>query len=796
MLLKHHIWILLFATYVAVSLSLQSCADIQVDNKELAINELMAKNQSGLLASDGKLHDWIEIINHADYATNLQGYILQKDSGKVRWVFPDTVLESGQCLLVYATKDSLRDNMSCGFKLASKNETIELVTPHGIVISTMSYDKLKADQSLKLTKKNKLKKTVKPTPGFTNDDEGYEYYIQLLESQRQGALRLWEYLDKNPVFSERNSKPRWFELKNTSDKTINLKEYGLTDDIDSPSRLPLPGDTLGPGGIILVIDKEKLIKGNTVILTKNGKLADALSSNKTYPGVSVGKLNDDYRTYFFSSPTPNAENTTHAYKDVTKKPDFKPLHGAYKKEEMRICIDTHGMTVHYTTDGNRPTKESKIYKDCIVIDSTTTIRAYSEYDSLVPSKEVVSTYILGVEHTLPVVNITIKESDLYDTHHGIYAKGTGASKEFPYLGANFWKGWEKPAHIEFCDGKEGFSYDCGILIFGGYSRANDKKSFRIKFHSCYGKGNLDYDIYNKGDDKEYGSIILRSGSQDDIGVMVRDEFFTSLMSPHCPTLHVQAYRPVVLYMNGKYFGIYYIREKINDEFICNHMNVAPGTSDLLMQQYEPLVGTSKYYRKLVNYAIRKDTRKDDVFKVLKDSIDFMSLIDFKLGEFYASNTDAGNIRYFRSNDPGCDRKWHWIYYDLDASFYCIQPLKFYIRGNTLNSPVSSINAYNVLINRLLRNPEFRALFLERWAYHRKYTFSPENATKVFDDLVNTIKPEMERNCKRWPNMSYKTWEKHVDKFRQQLTDRLPVLHEDLLHELDVTKEEKKKYFGE
>ena len=96
---------------------------------------------------------------------------------------------------------------------------------------------------------------------------------------------------------------------------------------------------------------------------------------------------------------------------------------------------------------------------------------------------------MGREHDIPVVNITVNKNDLYNPSTGIYVEGPGYEEEWPHMGSNYWQPWTKEAHVEFFDnkeGKEGFSVDCGLKIFGGFSRAEAKKSFRLKFRGKYG----------------------------------------------------------------------------------------------------------------------------------------------------------------------------------------------------------------------------------------------------------------------------------------------------------------------
>lgn len=767
-------------TIILVSATFTSCGELTSSNSPFAITELMANNRTGFMAEDGNLYDWIEVTNESDKPANLAGYILAKDSCRKSWNFPDTVVQPGQCVLVFATKTNLPTQLHCDFKLSDEGEELQLRSPSGTLLCKVSYKKLNPDQSLRLKSDSIYSKTYRQTPGHSNDEEGYEAYLKDIETQRNSPLLLWEYLKNGKQINYKGKVRSSVELKNVSSDSVSLSDYELVNKLDDERFIRFPKRKLAPGEIFSIIDSAKVLKGKTLILRRAGKFVDGVNIHKVYPGVSV--LRQQGRLGFLYSllPSIGAENTTEAYDDVTSSPKLLKKPGAYNAKIIYISMAANDADIHYTLDGSEPTLQSPIYKDSILIEQSTTLRAFAQRQGELPSEPIFATYILGVGHSLPVVTITVDPNDLFDPVSGIYAKGFHADSAFPHVGANYWQAWERPAHIEFCDSLDGFSYDCGIKIFGGYSRALDKKSFQIKFRSQYGQDKLKYTLFDDGLPQEFHSIVLRSGSQDIINTMVRDEFFTSLMAASSPSLLVQSYRPVVLYINKEYYGIYFIREKINKYFVGRHLGAEPDSTQLLMQQHLALYGSSRDYIRMVNYAIRNDMRDSACYAQMAKWANFESLIDFKIGEFYSSNTDAGNIRFCRSTDPCCDRRWHWIYYDLDATFMEFKPLDFYIQGTSLEAPISSVSAYNVLICRLLTNSDFRQLFLERWKYHCEHTFESKHALQVFDQLVQTIEPEMERNCARWPaNMSYASWKKHVETFRQQIRTRVPRLQREV-----------------
>lgn len=751
---------------------------------DIVISEIMPANKTGLLASDGEPRDWIEILNNSAAPAPLKGYILAKDSADAFWTFPDTTLQPQARLIVFATKKKLKGCLCCGFKLRREHGAVSLLSPQREEICRVDYDDMNPDQALALGDKGKYKKTYQPSPLHPNDDAGYAAAAALLDSQRTDPLRIWEYLSKDET--------PWVEIKNVSPAPVTLDSYTLA--TNDTLTLPLPADkTLAPGDFLLVKDTRKVLDDEIAILRHGTQFADGVCAHPTYAGVSIGRTAAKPGFFFFGQPTPAAENTTAAYAEIAKAPEFTTAPGPYKEPTLNVTLKGKG-DIHYTLDGSRPTAASPLYSKPIALTATAIVRAVCIKKDKLISPVATATYILGVSHTIPVVSVTLNPDDLFSNATGIYAEGPNAEAEEPHLGANYWQDWEKNAHVELFDGDKGFSYDCGIRIFGSYSRSRPKKSFTIRFRERYGKKNIHYDLFADGHKEKYKSFVLRSGSQDDIGVMARDEFFTALMARQSPSLHVQRYRPVALYLNGEYWGLYYIREKVNDQFVARHLGVKSSSVSLIEGVSLVKSGSIDDYTQVKNYAATHDLRDDKAYDYVASKINIQSLIDYKIAEYYSGNQDVANIRFFRTTDTGADTRWHWIYYDLDWGFYYTTPLHYYISASATRESGLPIEPFNVIIDRILQNPRGRELFLQRWAHHRSVTFSQENALTLFDGIIAAIRPEMERNCKRWPQMSYTSWEKNVAQFREKIKSRPDELHPDVIRELNVTPEEQKKYF--
>lgn len=815
-------------------LAMVSCGNSE-NAEYIVINELMASNRTGLQKDNADPTDWIELKNTSTDSIDLKGFTLvvakeapNKDAtdssdGKKKdndgdennddenkkekkkhkkWSFPSIKIGAGQCLVVFAKKynDSEPGQaLQADLNLPKEGATVQLLAPNDRVISEVNYSGLEPDQALALQADSTYKITYWQSPGYENTRQGYESAIQTIDAQRKSPIRIWELMSRAP-----HSYENWVELKNVSDKPVDLSSYSLSKKMNRQEGWKLPAKTLAPGEIITVDlaggkakpgkslqAPFKIGDNETVVLSRNGEFMDGLCAKLTPYGASIGRQSKAKGFFFFSIPSRDSDNGNTGKRYITEKPEWNQKPGIYKNQKS-LCLKParHGQSIHYTLDGSEPTMNSPLLKDSIVLTKPTVVRSFAEGDSTaMPSNIHTASYLIGVDHDLPVINISLNNNDFYSQSDGIYANGPGYGGDFPYMGANFWKDWTKKAHIELFDGKDGFASDCGLKIFGGYSRALPKKSLRIKFRGEFGDSKVHYDFFDTGQPIDIEDLVLRSGSQDYNRYMIRDEFFTSLAQPGSPSLLIQMYSPVALYINAEYFGLYYLREKINADFVARKLNLPKDSIDI------HLSGPSKYMD-LVNRISSLDMKKKENYEFAKNNIDLQGLIDYKIGNIYSGKWDTGNIRYTRSRHPDSDRKWRFVYYDIDASWSSSNSHGASFALSTSPDVLPEKKArHNVLINRMLTNNEFRQFFLQRLSYHLTNTYATKNTTAHFDKLIARIRPEMKRNCQRWPQMGYDAWEKNISEFRARLINRPQIILNEIRDYLKVTPEENKKYFA-
>ena len=336
------------------------------------------------------------------------------------------------------------------------------------------------------------------------------------------------------------------------------------------------------------------------------------------------------------------------------------------------------------------------------------------------------------------------------------------------------------------DGEAQVSFDAGISVFGQFSRALEQKSVAIRLRDKYGPDEICYPFF-KNNVNVFSSLVLRNSGQDFEIAHIRDAFCSQVIKGSVD-VDFMDYKPVVCYVNGKYHGIYDLREKIDEDYLSNHRGLDPGNVDLIKGNDIINSGSLDEYRKLLNYIRTHDVTKDSVYDYICSQIDIDELISYWMCESFFSNTDTGNIRFYRENKKGA--KWRWVFFDADWSLFP-ETYKQSSVGNYLNPNGHGVsNAFDTTImSNLIKNKKLRKRLIEIHAEHLNSTFSTKRMLKIFDGMVAEIDEEMKYHTKRWTSLSYNGWKSNVAVLRDIIKQKRSLFIDDLIDTLDLTKTE-------
>ena len=754
------------------------------------VNEFMTANSTGILDEDRDRSDWIEIYNSGTESVDLEGYWLSdRADNPFRWRFPAVSIAPGDYLVVFASGKDRRDPegeyLHTNFKLAFNDEWVVFSDPAGRLIDEIGYNDMIADISFGRDRSDPARWLYypAPTPGTENFTQGFPE-LSGIRSPGSSHLHINEVVSRNAgvLRDEDGDSPDWIELYNSGDSPVALLGYGLSDSEGEPFRWVFPDVEIDPGEFLVIFASGKdrqepgqplhtnfslSAGGETLVLTAaDGQTADFLTTGALKTDLSVGRQPDGVGTpVLFVTPTPGAPNSGDAKLGFARPPVASHRSGFYADAiEISLTLspfEPAGAVIRYTLDGKEPDTTSPVYDGPVSIAKTTVMRARVFTEGFLPSPAVNATYLVGDDTELSVLSIMMDPKDLFDHYTGIYALGPRAAENFPYIGANFWQPWEKPMHFQLFepDGTLGFSFDAGIRIGGQYSRAVPQKTFNIFARNEYGSNVMEYPFFPGKDLTTCKAITLRQSGQDWNLSMIRDTFMTSLLSE--TDLDYQAYRPVVLYLNGAYWGIYNIRERINEHYIAYNHDIDPSKVDILQANHTVRAGSADDYIALRNYIERNDMRNPEHYAYVQTKMDVTNYIDYWVAQIYFGNTDSANIRFWREqSDEG---KWRWIVYDVDWGFFTWNHNTLVYVTHPAGTGYAS-RLWTTVMTNLLRNNDFRQEFVERLAYHMNHTFAKERVLARIDERVAEIESEVPRHLARW-NLSMANWQYNVSYLR-------------------------------
>ncbi|KAA3661378.1 MAG: T9SS C-terminal target domain-containing protein [Calditrichaeota bacterium] len=144
----------------------------------IVINEFMAANDSALVDEAGEFDDWLELYNPADSSVNLSGMFLSDNpENHTKWMLPDTSIEAGGFLLIWADEDGSQGPLHANFKISRNGEFLGLYAPTtegNFVIDSLSFGPLWANVSLGRVADggDKWDFFESSTPGFSNATTG------------------------------------------------------------------------------------------------------------------------------------------------------------------------------------------------------------------------------------------------------------------------------------------------------------------------------------------------------------------------------------------------------------------------------------------------------------------------------------------------------------------------------------------------------------------------------------------------------------------------------------------------
>lgn len=424
--------------------------------------------------------------------------------------------------------------------------------------------------------------------------------------------------------------------------------------------------------------------------------------------------------------------------------------------------------ITYTMDGTEPKASSTPYTEPILLSANDThfpngysIRAKAFYDDGTVSDTYVHTYF---------VNTNIK--DRYST---VLLSINGDPKELTELpngilvGENYkerGESSEREVHIEAIapDDTLLFSQFSGVRVFGGTSREHAIKSLKLFARKEYDpeNGSFKFSLFQTpkadGDGivKKYDKLVLRNGGDDFRLSFLRDELLERI-APTAGFAEAEGVIPALAYVNGKYYGFYWLHESYCNKFFQNKNGKTDGKYIVVegSEKYKSVSGdedekkAASEFNKLYSRFAYSDLTDDTNFNALSLVLDVNNYLNYMSYNMYVANYDwpQGNYRAFRyyaaegesyTMDGETDGRWRFLLHDMDCGLGCYQSTADAgaIRNDleqVLGSP--SKDRYAPLLAALLKRDDCKRYFINRMLYYMDGPLSYDNMCKVLDEML-------------------------------------------------------------
>jgi len=486
----------------------------------------------------------------------------------------------------------------------------------------------------------------------------------------------------------------------------------------------------------------------------------------------------------YELPSPGLENSLNAHAGSITDSVLLLIPSGYYTDSVNIgVLNTSNFIIKYTTDGSLPRDTSSIYDSSFYVKSNTVLRFRYFSDSLLPGPVSNYSYFINDSCSLDFFSIITDPHNLWDDADGIYAYGTHFVHSPPYFEANFWQNWERPAHIQhfLASGEQSWQQDAGIKIHGNYTRMIPQKSFGFYAKSDYSVSRFKHTLFtSKPSIKSYKRFLLKNAGNDFYYTHLRDLLIHLRMRNE--SIDVQSGQPSTIYLNGEYWGIYHLREKIDRYYIEDNWGVKPDSVNLLEQNGLIISGERNNFENLMVFIKNNDLSIPYNYQHVKDEIDVESWTNCLISNLYHFNTDWPHHNTKFWNAPGY--KWRQILVDQDVTMaYSIDNSAD--KNSLVRIHEDSTSYLAIFYQELMKSKEFKIQYINRFADLMNTIFLTDNYQSLLDSLSAVLNPEMQRHAARW-DKNYDTWlNLYLPKISTFISERSAYMRDDLREFYDL-----------
>jgi hypothetical protein len=500
-------------------------------------------------------------------------------------------------------------------------------------------------------------------------------------------------------------------------------------------------------------------------------------------------------------------------------------HGFYDKPfELTITdidnIVSDGSKIRYTLDGSVPTAESAIYNGPISINGTTILRtavvgsegllsnvttatylfpddvlhqsdapegypmewgAYSTIEGIAPADygmdqemandPVIASKIKEGLQSIPVLSI-VTDKDNFFSHENDEEKGGIYIFTGPPVGDPTGNGWTRPVNAELFGCGHDFSVTCGIRLHGGHGRLaekNPKHSLRLVFKKEYGEKTLKYPLFGEDEPNKFDQLVLRCHfgnswqhwmeSNRQKAQYTRDIWARRIQRKMGWTSVNALY--VHVFLNGMYWGLYNIAERVDDQYGKDHLGGKKEDIDVIkieeeggnhieasegdLEAWENMVETAaNAYDDAYYYRLQGKDADGNPDPSQEALLDIDNFIDYMLINQYAGNTDWDHHNWYAIRRKG-EESQGFRFLCWDSELILDNPHENVLtKNNGKESPTG-------IFNHLLENKDFAKRYMARAKelLADDGMLGAKSTEEVWDSLYNNISTALYAEAARW-----------------------------------------------
>ena len=599
----------------------------------------------------------------------------------------------------------------------------------------------------------------------------------------------------------------WIELYNGGSAAVDLSGYHLSDNLEQPFRWTFPsGASIPAGGYLLIwadgYDSKPGLSltrdfypyasfvtryyhtnfklsatGEEVgLFTPGGTRIDGVTYGPDLTGrwygekamdwqqgdLSYGRYPDGGSTWgYFSEPTAGTTNRLpQLAQNLFRAPSaiISPAEPLFINGPVTVTLSSGaGVTaIRYTLDSSQPTSASLLYTNAFTVATNTVVRARAYASGLHPSEVTTRTFLVNQRKPdLPVVSFVIAPLVLTDNVTGIFK--------------NNLKEREVPGSIQFCTtpSNTAFKIDAGFRLFSLNTFLGPQKPFTVYLDGKYGTAEIGYQLFPEKPVGLFDRFVLRNGNDDWAVAFLRDTLGQQMLKGAINNA-TQGFRPCASYLNGAYYGLINIQEKMDEVFCAKNYGVDlanidffenDGTSGDELLDY----GTADGWNALVAYLGANSMAVPANYEYVKSLVDIEDLVDYAAGQVYADDTAwAHNRKWWRDRSPG--GKWRWCFVDLDRAF-----------NNVNDNRLTDLASNMVVFRELLNNTEFRTYCAQRMMAHLNSSFNTNRILPIIDYEAQRIRSEIIEHAKLYGSKggisSVSAWDTNIETIRSYARQR-------------------------